>query len=371
MSEKKTGVDEGIDLMDVIKQIWAGRKTVLMFMAAGFLLAVVVVLVTPKQYQTQVKLLAESGSKNGAGGLLGQLGGMSGLNLGGLSGLMGGSASEDALTPELYPDVVKSTPFLLEVLGKKVTESKHGVTMTVADYLSLYSKTPFSGLTGLFKGTPVAVPFSKGVGSSGASNGLLKLTKDQKDLADGLADIISLSVASSAGGGLTGGGSKVITVSIEVQDPQVSAQLADSVVGCLKNYIIAYNTGKAKKDLDFVKARFNEARDRYYATQQALASHNDRNLNVITSSANMSKERLSTENALASNIYNSMAQVMEQAKLKVQDQTPVFTVIEPAKVPLIKSKPKGVIIAMGLMFVGAFIGVGVVFIRKTRLKVKG
>jgi uncharacterized protein involved in exopolysaccharide biosynthesis len=355
-------VDEGIDLMEVIKQIWAGRKTVMLFIAAGFLLAVVVVLITPKQYQTQVKLLAETGSKNGAGGLLGQLGGMSGLNLGGLSGLMGGSSSEDALTPELYPDVVKSTPFLLEVLGKKVTESKHNVTMTVAEYLSLYSKTPFSGLTGIFKGQPVAVSFPKA--SSGASNGLLNLTKDQKDLADGLADIISLSVASSAGGGLTGGGSKVITVSIEVQDPQVSAQLADSVVGCLKNYIISYNTGKAKKDLDFVKARFNEARDRYYATQQALASHNDRNLNVITSSANMSKERLSTENLLASNIYNSMAQVMEQAKLKVQDQTPVFTVIEPAKVPLIKSKPKGVIIAMGLMFVGAFIGVGVVFIRR-------
>ena len=365
MSEKKTEVNEGIDLMEVIKQIWAGRKTVMLFIVAGFLLAVVVVVVTPKQYQTQVKLLAETGSKNGSGGLLGQLGGMSGLNLGGLSGLMGGSASEDALTPELYPDVVKSTPFLLEVLGKKVTESKHGVTMTVADYLSLYSKTPFSGFTGLFKGQPVAVSFPKTVGSSGTSNGMLKLTKDQKDLADGLADIISLNVASTTTS-LTGGGSKVITVSIELQDPQVSAQLADSVVGCLKNYIISYNTGKAKKDLDFVKARFLEARDRYYATQQALASHNDRNLNVITSSANMSKERLSTENALASNIYNSMAQVMEQAKLKVQDQTPVFTVIEPAKVPLIKSKPKGVIIAMGLMFVGAFIGVGVVFLRKKK-----
>jgi capsular polysaccharide biosynthesis protein len=365
MSEKKTGVEEGIDLMEVIKQIWAGRKTVLLFMAAGFLLAVVVVLVTPKQYQTQVKLLAETGSKNGAGGLLGQLGGMSGLNLGGLSGLMGGSSSEDALTPELYPDVVKSTPFLLEVLGKKVTESKHGVTMTVADYLSLYSKSPFSGLTGIFKGKPEAVAFPKAVGSD-PSKGLLNLTKDQKDLVDGLADIISLSVASSAGGGLTGGGSKVITVSTEVQDPQVSAQLADSVVGCLKNYIISYNTEKANRDLDFVKARFNEARDKYYATQQALASHNDRNLNVITSSANMSKERLTTENVLASNIYNSMAQVMEQAKLKVQDQTPVFTVIEPAKVPLFKSKPKGVVIAMGLMFVGAFIGVGVVFLRKVK-----
>jgi uncharacterized protein involved in exopolysaccharide biosynthesis len=62
-----------------------------------------------------------------------------------------------------------------------------------------------------------------------------------------------------------------------------------------------------------------------------------------------------------------MAQVLTQAKLKVQDQTPVFTVIEPAKVPLIKSKPKGMIIAMGLMFVGAFVGVGVVFLKRRKV----
>jgi uncharacterized protein involved in exopolysaccharide biosynthesis len=364
MSANKIGMDEGIDLMEVIKRIWAGRRTVLLFMACGFVLAVVVVLVTPKQYQTQVKLLAESSSKGGAGGLLGQLGGMSGINLGGLSGLnLGGSSQSDALTPELYPEIVKSTPFLLDVLNQKVTESKHGKTMTVAEYLQGYNKSPFSGFMEIFKGKPAYVAMVK----PSDPKALLKLTQDQTDLANGLADIIDLNVVSSSSGGLTGGGSKVITVSIELQDPGVSAQLADSVVGSLKHYIVDYNTGKAKKDMDFIKARFNEAREKYYSTQQALANHNDRNLNVVLSSANMSKERLQTENQLASNVYNSMAQVMEQAKLKVQDQTPVFTVIEPAKVPLIKSKPKGVIIAMGLMFVGAFLGVGYLFIRRKKV----
>ena len=193
---------------------------------------------------------------------------------------------------------------------------------------------------------------------------LLKLTKQQTDLANGLADIINLNVVTGTGGGLTGGGSKTITVSIEVQDPVVSAQLADLVVSSLKLYIVDYNTGKAKKDLDFIKARYTEARDKYYATQQALANHNDRNLNVILASVNTSKERLQTENQLAANIYNSLAQVLEQAKIKVQDQTPVFTVIEPAKVPLLKSKPKSIVIMLGLMFVGAFVGIGVVFLKK-------
>jgi uncharacterized protein involved in exopolysaccharide biosynthesis len=330
-------------------------------MAVAFVLSIVVVLVTPKQYKTQVTLLAESGSKNGTSGLLGQLGGLAGgINLGGLSGLnLGGSSSSDALTPDLYPDIVKSTPFLLEVLSQKVTESKGNKTMTVAEYLEGYNQSPLNRFIGLFKGKPAATPMVKS-----DPKALLKLTSRQTDLANGLADIINLNVVSATTGSLTGGGSKTITVSIELQDPVVSAQLADLVVSSLKLYIVDYNTGKAKKDLDFIKARYLEARDKYYAAQQALANHNDRNLNVILASVNTSKERLQTENQLAMNVYNSLAQVLEQAKIKVQDQTPVFTVIEPAKVPTLKSKPKSIIIMMGLVFVGAFVGVGVIFLGK-------
>ena len=362
MNEVKVSkADEGIDLMEVFKRIKEGRKTIFIWMAVAFVLSIVVVLVTPKQYKTQVTLLAESGSKNGTSGLLGQLGGLAGgINLGGLSGLnLGGSSSSDALTPDLYPDIVKSTPFLLEVLNQKVTESHGNKTMTVAEYLEGYNQSPLNRFIGLFKGKPVATPMVKS-----DPKALLKLTSRQTDLANGLADIINLNVVSATTGSLTGGGSKTITVSIELQDPVVSAQLADLVVSSLKLYIVDYNTGKAKKDLDFIKARYLEARDKYYAAQQALANHNDRNLNVILASVNTSKERLQTENQLAMNVYNSLAQVLEQAKIKVQDQTPVFTVIEPAKVPTLKSKPKSIIIMMGLVFVGAFVGVGVVFLKR-------
>jgi uncharacterized protein involved in exopolysaccharide biosynthesis len=365
MSEVKVSkADEGIDLIEVFKRIKEGRKTIFICMAVAFVVAIGVVLVTPKQYKTQVTLLAESGSKNGTSGLLGQLGGLAGgINLGGLSGLnLGGSSSSDALTPDLYPDIVKSTPFLLEVMGQKVTESKKNKSMTVAEYLEGYNQSPLMRLMGLFKSKIEVFSIVKS-----DSNALLKLTDRQTNLANGLADIINLNVVSATSGGLTGSGSKTITVSIEVQDPVVSAQLANLVVCSLKRYIVDYNTGKAKKDLDFIKARYNEARDKYYSAQQALANHNDRNLNVILASVNTSKERLQTENQLAANIYNSLAQVLEQAKIKVQDQTPVFTVIEPAKVPLKKSKPKSIIIMMGLIFVGTFVGIGVVFLRKQKL----
>ncbi|NWJ51830.1 MAG: hypothetical protein HXX14_13295 [Bacteroidetes bacterium] len=362
MNEVKVSkLNESIDLVEVFKQIKKGQKTIFVCMAVSFIIAIGIVLITPKQYKTQISLLAESSSKNGASGLLGQLGGLAGgLNLGGLSGLnLGGSASSDALTPDLYPDIVKSTPFLLEVLSQKVTESHKNKTITVAEYLERYNKTPLARFMGLFMDKPVPLSIVKYTPET-----LLKLTNRQTDLANGLADIIKLNVVSATSGSLTGGGSKTITVSIEVQDPEVSAQLANLVVSNLKLYIVDYNTGKAKKDLDFIKARYIEARDKYYATQQALANHNDRNLNVILASVNTSKERLQTENQLAMNVYNSLAQVLEQAKLKVQDQTPVFTVIEPAIVPTLKSKPKSIIIIIGLVFVGAFIGVGIIFFNR-------
>ncbi len=353
---KDAPVNEGIDLSEVFKRIRAGRKTIFVCMAVGFVLAMLVVLITPKEYKTQVSLLAESSSKSGASGLLGQLGGLAGMNLGGLSGLnLGGNMGSDALTPELYPEIVKSTPFLLEVLRQKVTESKTNKTMTVEEYLANLNQSPIEHLIGIVHTKPwyASVPKPD-------SMALLKLTNTQMDMAKSLAGIINLEIVSSSSGGLTGGNSKVIMVSIEVQDPVVSAQLAELVVSSLKRYIVNYNTGKAKKDLDFIRARYDEAREKYYAAQQALAHHNDRNVNVVLQSVNTSRERLETENILAANIYNSLAQSMEQSKIKVQDQTPVFTVIEPAKVPLHKSKPKSIIIIMGLMFVGAFVGTGIV-----------
>ena len=116
MSEEKIKkLDEGIDLMEVFLKIRKRKRTVFSFMAMGLVLSILVVLVTPKQFKTQVTLLAESGSKNSSGGLLGQLGGLAGgINLGGLTGLnLGGSSGSDALTPDLYPDIVKSTPLFI------------------------------------------------------------------------------------------------------------------------------------------------------------------------------------------------------------------------------------------------------------------
>ncbi len=356
---KSENKEEGIELLELLNIIKIKKRIVFISVGIAFVFALLFLILTPKEYKTQMSLLAESNSKGSASGILGQLGGLTGGNLGSLMGLdLSGSSGSEALTPDLYPNIVKSTTFLMEILEESIIEPESKKKMTVAEYLSDYTRPRVSGIPGyilnLIKSSDEEdFNFKKGAEQP------LKLSLKQEGLVKALSGLIEVDVIKS-GGGLTGGESKIINVSIEIQDPYLSAVLAELVVTNLKQYIINYNTGKAKQDLEFIEARYEEARDRYYKTQKALADYDDSNINVILASVRTNRQRLETENSLASSLYNGLAQKLEQSKIIVQDRTPVFTVIEPAKVPLRKSKPKASLILLGMLFMGVFAGVSII-----------
>lgn len=338
------------ELFDTLKQ---NQRTLFKSALIAFLVGVFFVVFTPRLYKTQVSLLAESSSNSPASGLLGQLGGLSGLDMGSLIGLdMGGGSV--ALTPDLYPEVVKSTTFLVEILQQEVYLPKKDINITVSEYLKDYTKPSISGWGGsvinLFKSKSEDLPIQDKVEGEP-----FNLSQNHIDLIKSLSSIIEISIIKS-GGGLTGGESKIIKVSVELQDPYVSALLAEKVIASLKQYIIDYHTNKAKKDLVFIEARYLEAQVKYYDAQKALADYDDSNINVILASVNTYRNRLATENTLASNLYKGLAQKLEQSRILVQDKTPVFTVIEPAKIPLRKSKPKTIFTIISLSLIGLFIG---------------
>lgn len=347
------------ELFDTIKQ---NRRTLYTSALIAFFIGIFFVIFTPRLYKTQVSLLAESSSNSAASGLLSSLGGLSGLDMGSLIGLdMGGSGSV-ALTPDLYPEVVKSTTFLIEILQQSIYLPKKDLTITVSDYLENYTKPNISAwggfLLNLFNSKGEHNPIQPKVEGEP-----LSLSQNHIDLINALSDNIEIKVIKS-GGGLTGGESKIIKVSVELQDPYVSALIAEKVIASLKEYIINYHTSKAKKDLIFIEARYNEAQTRYYDTQKVLADYDDSNINVILATAHTKRNKLATENSLASNLYKGLAQKLEQSKILVQDRTPVFTVIEPAKIPLRKSKPKTVFTIISLTLIGLFFGLCIIIGKK-------
>ena len=136
-----------------------------------------------------------------------------------------------------------------------------------------------------------------------------------------------------------------------MQDPMVSAMLADTVAERLKEYVTEYRTNKARADMEYAQTLNDEARDDYSQAQQRYAAYMDRNQGVILRSMRNEEERLQNEMQLAYNLYNTTAQQLQMAKAKVQEITPVYTVLQPATVPLIPSKPSKMLIIVGCVFV--------------------
>ena len=151
------------------------------------------------------------------------------------------------------------------------------------------------------------------------------------------------------------------SISIETQtvSPEVSAQVSAHVFELLSEYVTEYKTEKAKQNLEFIQERFLEAQSKFYDTQKSLSNFRDRNQNLNFSSARAQEERLLAEYNLASNLYNNLAIQLDQAKIKVQEDIPQLTIINPPVVSYQVSKPNIPLI----LALSVFLGVIIAFVR--------
>ena len=337
--------EQEIDLIELAQKVWAGRKLVIKVCGIAVLVWIIVAFSIPKEYSTSVTLAPETSAKS-AGGGMGALAAMAGINLGSSSG-------EDALSPELYPDIVSSTPFLIELFDVKVVDKKGKMNTTLYNYLDEHQRAPWWGVivSAPFKALGWTVSLFKDAPTEGGNVKLdpFRLTQDEAAIADALSKRISVSVDKKTG---------VTTLAVTMQDPLISAALTDTVMRCLQNYITDYRTNKARHDLAFTEKLHKEAESSYYAAQQKYARYSDGNQNIILQSYRAEQERLQNEMTLAYGIYNQMAQQLQMAKAKVQEITPVYTVVQPATVPLKPAKPNKIMILIGFVFLAGVGSIG-------------
>ncbi len=331
-----------IDLMEYARKLWAARK--LLFKVAGIavIVGVVIAFTTPKQYTVSVKLAPES-TKSG-GGLSGIA---SMLGVGSMS--MGSDA--DALSITLYPDIVSSTPFILDLMDTQVkTIDEEQPDTTLVGYLKEYTSKsligtvmslPFKAMGGIIslfkdeeeeKGVKEINPF--------------QLTKEQSRTVQGLKKMIVANVDKKTG---------VTTVSVTMQDPLVAAILTDTVVVKLKEHITKYRVSKAEEDCKYWEQLNDQRRDEYHAKQKLYAEYIDANQNVILKSVRIEQERLQNDMNLAYQVYSNVATQLQMAKAKVQEAKPVFAIVEPASVPILPSgtSRKMILVATVFLFVAA------------------
>ena len=341
--EKEFRTEEGeekeIDLLELAMKLWAQRKKLIIWSICGAIIGLIVAFSIPKEYTTNVKLAPEITDPKASSGGLGAIASMAGIS-------MGSTAGADAVYPQLYPDVVSSVPFatsLFDVVVPTMPKKgeKKGEEFTVSEYLQEETKAPWWGAILGLPGKILGLLKSGEEVDGDHKLDNFQLTQEETQLVEAITSRVTASVDQKT---------NVITIDVKMQDPLVSAVLADTVVARLSEYITDYRTNKARKDLAYAEELNESARADYYKAQQTYADYLDRNQGIALHSAQTVRERLQNEAALAFNLYNQTAQQVQKCQAKVQETTPVYTIVTPPTVPIKASSPRKMLILVGFTF---------------------
>lgn len=327
-----------IDWMGILRQVIAIRKTLYKAAGVGLVIGILIALGIPKQYTVSVTLSPEvSGGNSGSSGLASMAASFLGANV--------GSNSPDALNATLAPDIVASTPFLLELLDARVISQNQKIDTTLTAYLD-EQKSPWWSYIMAAPGMAIGgikSLFNKEEEASKDSiqSGTIQLNKEDAAKLGGLKKAILAEPDKKTG---------IITLTVTLQDPKVTATMADTVVSKLQQYIIAYRTRKAKEDCEYLEKLYKERQQEYYDAQRHYAYYVDANSNLVFQSTMAERERLQNDMNLAYQVYSQVAQQLQVARAKVQEEKPVFAVVEPAVVPLQPSGTSKKAIVIGFIF---------------------
>lgn len=332
-----------IDWMGILRQVLAIRKKLYKAAAVGVVLGILIALGTPKQYTVSITLSPEMGSSKSGSGLASIADSFLGGSI--------GSDSPDALNATLTPDIVASTPFLLELFDARVVSQDKQIDTTFTAYLD-EQKSSWMGY--VLKAPGMAISGIKSLFSekkektATIQKGAIELNEKDAAKLGSLRQAITVEADKKTA---------ITTLSVTLQDPKVTATIADSVVSKLQQYITAYRTSKAKEDCQYLEKLYKERQQEYYDAQQRYARYVDANSNVVFQSTLAERERLQNDMNLAYQVYSQVAQQLQVARAKVQEEKPVFAVVEPAVVPLNPSGTSRKVIVLGFLFLAvAFTG---------------
>ena len=344
-----------IDLTEILRKLWVKRKFILKTTGIFLLIGLFIALFSPVKYTAHCTVVPQSG-KDGSGGNLGGLAAMMGVNIG--TGASGG----ETLSPNVYPQIVKSVPFTREIMQTPIkVEKSEGKEITLYDFYTNKEYQPFN-LIGSVKKYTIGLPFLLINAIRGSdmqeeahpsdSLSLPTLNKDEERVYQAIQGSMQLNLNPKEG---------YITIDYTFPEAEAAARITDKVRKTLEQYVMAFKSEKMEDNLAFVQQSFDEAQEDFQQKQDRLAIFQDANRGLTTASARATEQRLRSEYDIAFTVYNELAKQLEQAKLAVKESKPVLTVIEPVVVPVQKSAPRRSIIIAGFLFLGLVTAIGWIF----------
>ena len=335
MEEKKENI---LDLTVIVPMLLKRWKLYALYMLVAIILSLIFVFTIPRYYTCKVMLAPEATNNNNSLNSL-----MNSFGLGDME------TTDDAISPKLYPDLMTSNDFIVSMFPVEITTMDGELTTTYYDYLlnhnesvwyvriwgnilkMLKSKKPEVSVNGM-KGKPFSPAFI--------------LSEDQHNIANAISDKIQCDYDKKTG---------VISVTVKDLDPLVCALIADTVSNRLQDFILDYRTKKARNDLEYTQRIYAQTKADYMESNERYVAAVDANWDIVNETAKARLETLSNDKTLKYQTFSAVTQKLEGAKAKLQEATPVITVLQGSSVPQKPAGPKRLFITLGLMFLACFI----------------
>ncbi len=343
--------EDEIDLRDLILPLWKARKQILLIATICGILGGIVGFLTPPTYTASSTFLPQTAQAGG--GLSGSLGGLASLAGINLNAPMAGGD----IPPSMYATVLASEPFRKRILDAKIVVNGDSVT-----YRNYLENQPSSAL-GTIQEYTIGLPgkligalskSEEGIGEA-VGPGLQPLSDSEYALHNTLAGKISITNDKKEG---------VVSLTVVEGDPFIAAQVAKVTEEVLQDWIIEHKVKNAKAQYDFIEKQFNAKQKEFFSIQDQLAGYMDRNQNVLSATYLTRLERLQAEFDLVNTVYSELAKQKEQAAIQLSKDTPTFSVLDPVRVPKVKTGPKKSIYVLGSFLIGLILAAGLFLAKK-------
>lgn len=275
--------DEGVNLIRVFSVALRQRWLVV---GTAFVIVLTVIVSTAlsrRQYTSSASFVSQ-GSKQGNAGL---------SSLAAQLGVTppSGDATQ---SPAFYAYLLKSRPILLQAVNTTyVTNTAQGRRVTLTELYGAKGSTAMARQEGA----------------------LAKLTAESKASYSRETGLVSFSVSSPW--------------------PEVSAQIADAVIGAVNKFNLQSRQTSAGAERRFVEKRLQEVAGELHDAENRLQQFKGGNRQFgLGSELTLERDRLAQQVTMRQQVYVSLAQAYEQAKIDEVRDTPVITIVESPRVPV-------------------------------------
>ena len=348
-----------IDLVELLQKVWQGRKIAITISLVFALIGVIFALSSPNIYTATTTFILKGKSSGSVGGSLNGLASLAGISLSGMSG------GNSEIPPTMYPMLLNSIPFLEKTVSLKVP--LNGQNILIKEYLlsQISSKESNSfnfvtflkkytiGLPALLKGKIFAK--MKALPSAAENLTIKRLNYEDEQLFNYLKRLVTINVDKKEG---------FITLSVQNKYPEVAATIAQNTQNLLQQEVINFKIKNAQESLNFTESLYNKKKIAFETLQDELASFRDQHQNISSGLFKNKISRLESEFAIASAVNEELAKQVEQARIQVSKDTPIFTIIDPVVIPNQRTSPNRTLIVLGFAFFGFFLGLGYALIKE-------